>query len=53
MAPDLARVIAAHDDLARQYHPPPHTASRQRQWAPMSLRRWSRAPRAPLAGAVL
>ena len=32
----------------------PPTASRQRRWTPPSLRRWwSRAPRAPLAGALL
>ena len=32
----------------------PPTASRQRPWTPLSLRRWwSRAPRAPLAGALL
>ena len=33
--------------------PPPPTASGQRQWAPLSSTRWSRAPRAPLAGALL
>ena len=52
VAPDLARVAAAHDQLAQQYPPPP-TASRRRRWTPTSWRRRSRAPKAPLAGVVL
>ena len=50
VAPAMAGVSAAHEDVRRQYPPPPHTASREGPWTPPSLRRWwSRAPRAPLA----
>ena len=51
VAPGLAHVTAARDDLAPQYLPP--TASRQWQWTPILWRQWSRAPRAPRAGALL
>ena len=53
MVPKAPRVCAALVDVRRQYPPPP-TASHQRPWTPPSLRRWcSRAPKAPLAGALL
>ena len=49
VAPDAPKVTAAMEDP-----PPPPTASRRRPWTPPLWRRWgSRAPRAPLAGALL
>ena len=52
VAPDAPKVTAAMEDVRRQYPPP--TASRRRPWTPPLWRRWrSRAPRAPLAGALL
>ena len=45
------KVSAALEDVRRQYPP---AASRRRPWTPRLWRRWrSRAPRAPLAGALL
>ena len=53
VAPDAPKVTAALDQVRRQYPPPP-TASRRRPWTPPLWRRWgSRAPRSPLAGALL
>ena len=49
VAPDLARVAQAHDQLVQQ-HPPP-SASRRRRWA-LTSGRSSRAPKAPLAGVL-
>ena len=54
VAPDPARVTAAHDGLGRQDPPPP--CPRRLTSAAMDasfVRRWSRAPTAPLAGPVL
>ena len=52
VAPDAPKVTAAMEEVRRQYPPP--TASRRRPWTPPLWRRWtSRAPRAPLAGALL
>ena len=51
VAPDAPKVSAALVEVLRQY---PATASRRRLWTPPLWRRWgSRAPRAPLAGALL
>ena len=51
VAPDAPKVTAALEEVRRQYPP---TASRRRPWTPPLWRRWgSRAPRAPLAGALL
>ena len=52
VAPDVARVTAAHDELGQQ-NPRAHPASGQQRWTPVSSRQWSRAPRAPLAGALV
>ena len=51
VAPDAPKVTTAMEEVRRQYPP---TASRRRPWTPLLWRRWrSRAPRAPLAGALL
>ena len=51
VAPNAPKATAAMEEVRRQYHP---TASRRRPWTPPLWRRWrSRAPRAPLAGALL
>ena len=51
VAPDAPKVSPALEEVRRQYPP---TASRRRPWTPPLWRRWgSRAPRAPLAGALL
>ena len=53
VAPDAPRVSAALEEVRREYPPPP-TASRRRPWTPpLWRRRGSRAPRIPLAGALL
>ena len=50
-APDAPKVSAAVEEVRRQYPP---EGSRRRPWTPPLWRRWgSRAPRAPLAGALL
>ena len=52
VAPDAPKVSAELEDVRRKYPPP--TASRRRPWTPPLWRWWrSRAPRAPLAGALL
>ena len=51
VASDAPKVTAAIEEVRRQYPP---TASRRRPWTPPLWRRWgSRAPTAPLAGALL
>ena len=52
MVPDLSKVTDADEDVGWQ-SPPPPTASRQGRWRALSSRWWSRAPRAPLAAALL
>ena len=52
LAPDAPKVTAAMEEVRQQYPPP--TASRRRPLTPPLWRRCtSRAPRAPLAGALL
>ena len=48
VAPNAPRVSAALEDVRS-----PPAASRRRPWTPPCLKRWCRAPRAPLAGALL
>ena len=51
VAPDAPKVTAAMEEVSHQY--PPHRLKR-RPWTPPLWRRWgSRAPGAPLAGALL